>query len=323
MTQKIEISHRTIVFTVLFLVSLWFLYFIRDIIFVFFVALLIMAVLNPLVSRLSKIKIPRALSVILVYVLVIGVFSFLLISLIPPLIEQTTRLLSILPAMVSNMRVLPMIGEPLVNQLAGQVGSISGQVLKFTISAFSNILGLVSVLVIAFYLLLARNKLDDNLDSFFDISTRKKVKSFLDVWERSLGSWLRGQLLLMLSIGVLTFLGLLVLKVPFSLPLAIFAGLLEIVPIIGPLVSAIPAVIVGLGISPLTGAMVAVLYFLVQQVENHLLVPKVMEKSTGVNPVIILLCLAIGLKVAGVIGGLMAIPVYLTLRVLIRQRLSR
>lgn len=83
MPQKIEISHKTIIFTVLFLALLWFLYFIRDIILVFFIALLIMAVLNPLVSRLSKLKVPRGISVLLVYVLVLGLLSFLVASLVP------------------------------------------------------------------------------------------------------------------------------------------------------------------------------------------------------------------------------------------------
>jgi len=323
MPQKIEISHKTIIFTVLFLALLWFLYFIRDIILVFFIALLIMAVLNPLVSRLSKLKVPRGISVLLVYVLVLGLLSFLVASLVPPLVEQTSHLLSVLPNLLDNILVLPMIGQPLINELASQLGSFSSSLIKITLSVFSNVLGVVSVLVIAFYLLLSRDKLDNILDNFFDISICKKVRNFLVLWEKSLGSWLRGQLILMFSVGFLTFLGLFALGVPFSLPLAIFAGVLEIVPIIGPLVSAVPAVIVGLGISPLMGLAVAVLYLVVQQLENHLLVPKVMEKSTGINPVVVLLCLAIGAKIAGVVGALMAIPVYLTFSVLVKLYLRR
>lgn len=321
MAQKIEISHRTIIFAVLFVVFLWFLYLIRDIILVFFVALLIMAALNPLVSKLSQFKIPRVLSVILVYILVIGAFSLLVTSLIPPLVEQTTHLFSLLPSMIGNIGVLPVVGEPLVGELASQLGSLSSYFLKFTISAFSNILGLVSVLVMAFYLLLERNKID--FSDFFGNIMGKKVGIFFSAWEKSLGNWLGGQLLLMSAVGILTFLGLWLLKIPFSLPLAIFAGLLEIVPMIGPLVSAVPAVIVGFGISPLTGLLVAILYFLVQQIENHLLVPKVMEKSTGINPVVVLICLAVGFKLAGVLGGILAIPVFLTLSLLVKLKLGR
>jgi predicted PurR-regulated permease PerM len=321
--QKIEISHRTIIFTVLFLAILWFLYFIRDIILVFFVSLLLMALLNPLSSRLYKFKIPRALSVILIYVLTLGLLTFVAASLVPALIEQTSHLFSALPGFLNNIFIIPMIGESIVNEIASQLASFSGYLLKFTFSAFSAVLGVISVLVMTFYLLLARDKLDNFLDNFFDNKTKEKVGDFFILWEKSLGTWLRGQIILMLSIGIFTFLGLFLLKIPFSLPLAIFAGLLEIVPIIGPLFSAIPAVIVGFGISPLTGVAVAALYFMVQQIENHFLVPKVMEKSTGLNPVITLLCLAIGIKIAGVVGGLMAIPVYLTISLFVKHFINR
>jgi len=323
MPQKIEISHKTIIFTVLFLALLWFLYFIRDIILVFFVALLIMAILNPSVSRLARLHIPRVLAVILIYLLTIGILGLVISILVPTFVEQTGHLLSLFPSLFQNIKFLPAINDSLMNQIAGQVGSVSASALKFTISAFSNIVSLVSVLVMAFYLLLSRDKFEQNIENFFGKAKEKKIKSFLSLWERNLGSWMRGQLLLMLSIGVLTFIGLSILRVPFAVPLSILAGLLEIVPIIGPLISAIPAAVVGFNISLVLGITVLILYFAVQQIENHLLAPKIMEKSTGVNPVIVLLCLAIGMRISGVIGVLLAIPVYLTLKLLFKFYLLR
>ena len=119
----------------------------------------------------------------------------------------------------------------------------------------------------------------------------------------------------MLLIGLANYIGLLILGVPFALPLAIIAGLLEIVPNIGPIIAAFPAVIVGFGVSPLTGFAVAALAFLIQQIENYVLVPKIMEKQAGLSPIITLLALVIGLKVAGIVGAILSIPIVITTQI--------
>jgi len=119
----------------------------------------------------------------------------------------------------------------------------------------------------------------------------------------------------MTIVGVLSFVGLRLLGIEFALPLAILAGLLEIIPNIGPIVSAIPAVLSGLTVSPLMGLAVAALYFLIQQIENSIIVPRVMQKVVGVNPLVTILSLAIGFKLAGVAGAILAIPVVLVIQV--------
>ena len=323
MKSKIEISHRTIIFTVFFLIFLWFLYFIRDIIFLFFISLLLMVIINPVTVKLARFKIGRAISVFLIYILVVSIFAFLIVSFTPIIIDQTGKLLGILPNLVENIGLLPVFGESFVSEIASHLGNLSEALVKYTFSAFSNILSLITVLVLAFYLLLEREKLEEGVDGALGKEWRRKIKLFLDLWERDLGDWLRGQLLLMFSVGILTFVGLLALRIPFSVPLALLAGILEIVPIIGPLLSAIPAVLVGFNITPILGILVAVLYFLVQQLENHLLAPKIMQKSTGISPVIVILSLAIGLRLAGVVGVLLAIPVYLTIKTAFRVFLQR
>lgn len=323
MPRKIEISHKTIIFTVLFLVSLWFLYFIRDIIFLFFISLLLMAIINPFVTKLSRFKIPRGVSILVAYILSIGIFVFLIYSLFPVVIDQTTKLISLFPSFIENIGLVPVLGDSLISQIASHVGNFSESLVKFTFSAFSNVLSLITVLVMTFYLLLGREKIEQGVDGAFGKEIKRKVKLFLDLWERELGGWIKGQLLLMLFVGVLTFIALIALRIPFALPLALLAGLFEIIPIIGPLFSAIPAVIIGFNISPLFGFLIIALYFLVQQIENHLLVPKIMEKSTGINPVLVILSLSIGSKVAGFLGVLLAIPVFLTLKIALRVFLAR
>lgn len=322
-TQKIEISYRTILFTVLLFIFLWFLYFIRDIIFFFFVSLLLMTILNPFVNKLSRLKIPRAVSVFAIYIAVIGVLVFVFSSLLPVIIDQTIRLVRLFPSLIENVGFLPVVGESLTTELSKHFASLSETIVKITFSAFSNVLSLITVLVLAFYLLLEKDKSDRLIASAFGKEWSRRVHLFLDLWEKEIGGWLRGQLLLMFSVAILTFVGLFTLRIPFALPLALLAGILEIVPIIGPIISAIPAVIIGFNVSPFMGLMVTLLYLVVQQLENHLLAPKIMQKSTGISPVVVILSLAIGTRFAGILGALLAIPVFLTLKIFLRVFFSR
>jgi predicted PurR-regulated permease PerM len=321
MPRKIEISHKTIIFTVVFLILLNFLYSIKDILFQLFAALLIMVVLNPLVTRLSKFRVPRAISILVAYVIVLTLVGVVLAGVIPPLVEQTTNFVNGLPLYLENLGVSNMASQQIVGHLLTRIGDLPAQIAKITISFLSNILGIFTVLIFAFYLLLARDKLDDQLASFFGNKRSKRVAKVIDALEEKLGAWARGQLTLMFLVGVSTYVGLRILAIPFALSLAILAGLLEIVPYIGPVIAAIPAVIIGFGISPVIGLATVALAFLIQQLENYIFVPKVMEKSTGVSPLIVLLALAIGFKIAGVIGVLISIPVVITIQVLSKEYL--
>lgn len=318
--RKIEVSHRTIVFTAFFLIFLWFLYQIREIILAFFVALLIMAILNPTVTTLSKFKVPRVISALIAYVLGFALVGVAVAGIVPPLIEQTTGFVNNLPYFLQNLALSSVLGEQIIGEVLSQIGGIPGQVAKFSVSVFSNVLGVFTVLIFAFYLLLLRDKLDDQLGFLFG-DRKKEIGKIIDLMEKRLGSWARGQLALMFLVGASTYIGLRLLSIPFSLPLAILAGLLEVVPYIGPIISAIPAVIIGFGIAPIMGLATAALYFLIQQVENYVFVPKVMEKSVGLSPIVILLALAIGFKIAGIAGILISIPVVITIQVLSKEYL--
>ena len=317
--QKIEVSHRTIIFAIIFILALWFVYFIRDILFQLFVALIIMATLNPLVTKLHKYKFPRAASVIVVYIFVFGVIGGIFFALIPPLVTQTTSFVNNLPRLLDRIGVPFVLSDQVVSQILAQIGTIPSQLVRAVISVFSNVLGVLTVMIFAFYLLLAREKLDEQLGNFFGKEKKKEIAKMVDLLEMKLGGWARGQAFLMFLVGFFTYIGLILLSIPFSLPLAILAGLLEIVPFIGPILSAIPSVIIGFGISPITGMATASLYFLIQQLENYVFVPNVMKRSVGVSPIIVLLALAIGFRLAGVLGVFLSVPVVITLQVLIKQ----
>jgi predicted PurR-regulated permease PerM len=288
---------------------------IRDIILSVFVALLIMVILNPLVRKLSKFKIPRGASVLIVYFTFFGLVIFSLASVVPALVEQTSNFANGLPGYVQNIKIPSAIGDQITRDLGAFVGMIPGRVVGVSVSIVSNFVAVLTVLTFAFYLLMARDKLDDQLAFFFGKTRSQEIGEIIDELEVKLGGWARGQLLLMFTVGFFNYVGLTILGIPYALPLGIFAGIMEAVPYIGPILGAVPGVVIGFGISPIMGIGTAALAFLIQQVENYVLVPKIMEKSVGVAPIVTLVALAIGFRVAGIPGILISVPVVITLQV--------
>jgi len=316
MTRKIEISHKTIVFTVVFLGSVWFLYFIRDIVLQLFVALLFVSILNPLIVELSKHKIPKTLSILLSYIIIFGSLGTAIASILPPLVEQTTNLVNLLPSYFQNSGLSKYVNDDLIKQLVSQLGSVPSQIIKTVFSLFGDILSIFTVAVFALYLLLVRDRLDANLDFLFGKEKAKSISNIVNTLETRLGGWARGQFLLMLTVGILSYVGFIILGIPYALPLAMLAGIFEIVPYIGPIIAAVPAIILGFSISPFLGFAAIGLAILIQQFENHVLVPRIMEKATGVSPIIILLSIAIGLRLAGIIGMIISIPIVIIIQTL-------
>ena len=315
MPKTIEISHRTIIFSTLFIGSLWVLFQIRAIIIGLFIAILLMTALNPIIDKLNKLKIPRPLAILIVYIILIGLILSGLASIVSPLIKQTTDLVDRLPLLLDQLGtwlesigIVGVSGGAIAGQLT-ELGAIPGNVVRLVVSIFSNLLSVFTVLVITFYLLLERKNLDKYLLVLFGQGAESKAKSFVDKLEARLGSWVRGEVVLMLIIGIATYVGLLLLGVPYALPLAILAGLFELLPNIGPALAAVPALLLALSISPLMGLSTLALYFLIQQLENSLIVPKVMQKIVGLNPLITLIVLAIGFKLGGVFGAILSVPI--------------
>jgi predicted PurR-regulated permease PerM len=321
MPRKVEVSHKTIIFAVFFLLGLWFLYFIREIILQLFVALLLMTILEPFVALLMRIKIPKALSVLITYILVLFLMGGMVALVAPTLVQQTTNFVYALPSYLANIGISSSISGDLTSGVLTQLGAIPGEVVNFTVSIFSNFVSVVTVLVFAFYMLLTHDKLQEQAGFLFGETRKEQIGRLIGAWENKLGKWARGQLLLMLSIGLGTYLGLVLIGIPFALPLAILAGIFEIIPILGPIVSAIPAIIIGFGISPVIGLGVTAVAFLVHQLEGYVLVPKIMEKSVGVSPLIILISIAIGAKLLGIMGVIISVPFVITLQVLIKEYL--
>lgn len=320
MPRKIEVSHKTIIFTFLLLGAIWLIYEIRGIVLILFVALLIMVILNPLVKRLSKFKIPKALSVLIVYFTFFGLIIVSLINVLPPLIDQTTKFASGLPMYITNLHIPHSIENQIMPQILAKLGDLPGSIVNIGVWFISNVVTFLSILTFAFYLLMARNKMDGRMGVLVGSDKAKEIDGLLDELELKLGGWARGQLLLMVTVGLASYFGLTLIGIPYALPLGIFAAIMEAVPYVGPILGAVPAVVIGFGISQLLGIGTIGLAILIQQVENYVLVPKIMEKSVGVAPIVTLLALAIGLNLAGITGVLISVPVVITLQVLVKRR---
>lgn len=323
MIRKVEISHKTIIFTVFFLASIGFLYYISDIVLQLFGAFLLVSILNPLVLKFSKYKIPKTLSIVVSYFLIFGFLALAIGSIVPPLVEETTNLANNLPQYFQNVEFSKYISDDAMKQVVSQLGSLPGQVIKALFSVFSNVLSILTVAIFAFYLLLVRDRLDSSLEFLVGKENAKKYSSLINILEIKLGGWARGQFLLMFVIGLMTYIGLVFLGIPYALPLAMLAGIFEIVPYIGPIIAAIPAIILGFSTSPFLGLATVGLAVLIQQLENYILVPKIMEKSTGVSPIIILVSLAVGYRLAGITGMIFSIPVVLIIQTLLQSSYNK
>lgn len=322
MPKRIEISHRTIIFTVIFLLALWLLYFLKGILILLFLALILMAALNPLVDRLERWRLPRALAIALIYVLIFSVIGLAVWGVIPPLVNQTQNLASRFPSYLESLRWLGVNKEVIynqLNQLTEQLGVISNGIIRTFVGFFQNLINIVVLLVISFYLLLERKNLSRYLLRFFGDQAETTGIRVMDEIEKKLGGWIRAEMVLMIIIGLLTFIGLTLLGIDYALPLAIFAGFLEIIPTIGPFISAIPAVLLALLISPLMALAVAALYFLIQQIENNFIVPQLMAKECGLNPLITIIALIAGFKLGGVVGAILAVPVILLIEIILTE----
>jgi len=314
--QKIEISYKTIIFTVLFLISLVLIWQLRGIFLLLFLCFIFLQALNPTVSRLEKLKIPRFVGILLVYFLILIGISFAAAGIIPVLVEQTTSLIETLPNTTSNINLWGIKPIDISSQFK-LLENLPSNIATTLFSIFSNIVSVFVFFVLTFYLLIERKNLDKYAVPIFGQKNQDKVVLIMNELEKRLGNWVNAQLFLMLTIGVLSYIGYLVIGLNYVVPLAIIAGLLEIVTNIGPTIATVIAAFVGLTVSPLTALMAIAWGIIVQQLENNFIVPKVMKATIGLNPLVTILLIASGAQLGGVAGAVLAIPTYLTISTIV------
>ncbi|KKQ75513.1 MAG: hypothetical protein US97_C0039G0002 [Microgenomates group bacterium GW2011_GWF1_38_5] len=282
-----------------------------------------MSSFNPFVTRLEKRGLSRVLGTSVAYIIFLGVVGFTVYVLAPALVTETGSFVKNVPEYIARIGLPVAFKEQILEQMLIQLGQLPSQLAKTTISVFSNVINVITILILSFYLLLAREKFDGAISNFFGDKKAESILLLISKIESKIGGWAKAEVFLMLLVGSFTYLGLLLLHVPYALPLAILAGLFEIVPMVGPFVAAIPAIVIGFSTSSFTGIATASLVFLIQQVENYIFVPKVMQKSAGVNPVVTLITLSVGFRIQGITGAIIAIPVILALQVVVEEYISK
>jgi predicted PurR-regulated permease PerM len=308
---------------------------IADILVVFFVAFLLAAAMEPTIDALNKRKIPRGVAVIGFYIIVIAFLIFVISYMVPILAQQISELAINLGVYLKSLaegqttlpippRFQPYVNEFLasvnIHDLAGQIESgmklvagqlftIGGNILEIITVISHGLISMVLILVLAYFMVVEKHSVDSFIFAFFPVKHEHYIASKIVLIQKKIGFWLRGMLIMMLSMAVLVFIGLTALGIKYAAVLAIIAGLLELVPVVGPLVAWLLALPIVVNQSALGFFSVTILYGVVQQFESHVLVPIVMKRIVGLNPIVILFALLVGYQFLGVLGAILSVPV--------------
>lgn len=320
--HTVDISTGIIFRTVLILLGIWFLFVVRDVIAILFIAIIITASIEPAVNWMHRKKIPRSLAVSIIYVILFAVLGTIIYFLIPPFVSQfkdfsenfplyIEKLTSIFKGLESYIQAHQVLfsGQNFLQNISDSLTQSSFSIFSTTIGVFSGFISIVVILSLTFYMSVK----EDGLKGFIVAITPEKYQDYAvlsgEKIKVKIGRWMQGQLFLMFSIFILDFATLYFLDVPYVLVLAILGGLLEIIPYVGPIIASVPAIILGFVISPLTGILVAAAYIIIQQIEGHVIVPQVMKKAVGLNPIVVILVLLVGAKIGGVLGAILSVPI--------------
>jgi len=301
-----------------------------DILLVVVAAIVIASAIEPVVRRLQRRKVHRVISVIVIYVLAAAVLAAILIFFMPVVVNDAVGFLSTLPRNISLLDLWNPISSvgfnfgtaastslsahsipvsEFINGLQSFIVGTSEGAFKTASVVFGGALSFILILVLSFYLAVQEEGVDDFLRI---VAPVKHHDYIIDLWKRSqrkIALWLQGQIILGIVVGVLVYLVLTIVGIPHSLLLAILAGLFEIIPIFGPIISSIPAILIafadkGAG----TGLLLIGLYVIIYQFESQLFYPLVVKKIVGISPIVVILALVIGAKLAGVLGAIIAVP---------------
>ena len=299
-----------------------------------FLGILLAESIRPIANKLQTWKIPRGVAVMIVYLLLALVLTGLGLILVPPLVVQVREVDDITSELTDwardevprlyqisvdfgfddEVRELGSTLTSTITQLIGTLAVVPFQVLGF-------LFGIVSVLVIGFFWMSATERLNNSVIALLPPKRAEAVRSLTAELSLRAGGWVRGQVILMVFIGTVTFVGLFALGVPYPLALATWASLMEIIPIIGPFLGAIPAILVAFTESPWLALATAILYLIVQQLENNILVPKVMERAVGLHPILVMFGVLAGGVLYGILGIVIAVPLMAAMQVLVMRLL--
>ncbi|MFA9288390.1 MAG: AI-2E family transporter [Weeksellaceae bacterium] len=314
----IEISPRSIFLSILIPLGLYSLWMIKDIIFSLLIGFILMSAMRPAVNLLNRKGLSRTVACFLVYAVFLVCFIFLISLIIPPIIIETTNLLRNFPMIIDRLN--PSFEQYIdTSSIVSYIPNVTNNLLGLIGIIFSNTFFIISTLFFGLYFLLEENSIQRFIGQYMDEKNAQRVSSIFTKAEERMSSWFWGEITLMTVVGVLTYVGLNIIGMKYALPLAVLAGILEVVPNIGPTISAIPAVIIAMSSSYFAGFSTLALYIIVQQLENSIIVPMIMRRAVGINPIITLIALMVGGRIGGVLGVLLAIPLFLFVETIITE----
>jgi predicted PurR-regulated permease PerM len=315
----------------------WLLYLVRDTLLLIYVAGLIAVGLSPLVDRIeqqrliTRLRVPRWAAILSVYVLLFTVVVLFVMLMVPPLASQARDFVTVAPDLISRAQQWLIqqgilgreitIGEA-VRQAPSAGSDAFGTVMSAIWGFVGGVFGVLTILIVAFYLLVDADGIVRTMVRLFPRPERARVRDAFRRAGEKVSAWLAGQLLLGAIIGTTAAIGLWILDVPYFYVLALIAGIGELIPIVGPVLAAIPAVAVAFSEGPALALGVALFFIVQQQVENHVLVPRVMSRQVGISPVVVIMALLIGGSLLGIVGAILAVPTAAILQVLLQELLS-
>jgi len=302
------------------------LFFAVDVLVALFLAVVVSSALDPIVTWLEKKKIPRILGTLAIYIVAVFVLAFIVYAIVPIALSEFSSLLNSLDEKISR----PDLAFINISQLVDAINEGLGRVTNVLISGSQSFLDIISrffggialtasVFVLSFYLTVGKDGVERFLLTILPPTYEARAIELYTKVRRKIGRWLRGQMLLSLVIGITVFFGLWLLGVKYSLILGILAGIFELVPYVGPIFSGSVAVLVAATDSLTLGVYTLLLFILIQQIENNVLVPAVMSLTTSLNPVVILISLLVGAKLFGFIGLILAVPAAVLLQEIIED----
>jgi len=320
---------------VLVVLGFWLLYRFNQVIFILFIAIVMGTVIRPLVTRLHQLGLPRMAGVILVSLLLLALLVGFVLLLFPLIVEQGATIVAAAPGYYQNLRewmahypnqLIVRLGDFLPVTLPGltptpqtgpQMLASASQALGYVRSAAKIIFTAIVILLLAFHWTLNGPRTIQSLLLLVPKGHRESLSELVAAMESKVGFYIAGQGALCLVIGVMALIAYLIIGLPNALVLALVAGVLEAVPMVGPLLGAVPAAVIALSISPTKLIWVIVATMIIQQLENSLLVPRVMRRAVGVNPFVSLLAFFAFSSLLGIAGALMAIPMAAILQLLL------
>lgn len=293
---------------------------------VIIVGITIASSLAPVVNILNR-RMPRTIAVLLVYVVLLLILSGIGLVIIPPLVEQVQQASTSFPTFINQAQQMfntlgTVTSNSLINMLTSQFSNAASTLVTLPVMIFSSLFDALLVLFISVYGLLEAPGIQRFIVSLFSGGRSERVTSILEEMTRAMGGYVRGAVINGLIIGTLTYIGLLVIGVQFPIVLGLLAGVLEMIPFLGPIIAAIPTLTIALLQSPTQALFVLIYVIILHQFESNILVPNIMHSQTEISPLFALLALLIGFTIGGILGALTTIPLFTAVWVLVKDVLA-